>query len=384
MATMAAKRDYYEVLGVSRNANDSEVSAAYRKLAIKFHPDRNSGDSEATAKFKEAAEAYEVLGDRQRRAVYDQYGHAGLESGGFTPHYGDVGDIFEAFGDLFGLGDLFGGGGGGGGRRRRRVRRGNDVRCDVSLDLEEAARGVTKTVEFSRAARCGKCDGSGSRPGSSPETCRRCGGRGQVVQSAGILRVQTTCPSCRGTGQVIADPCSECHGNGYVMDSVRLDVAIPAGVDSGMRVRLPGEGEPSPDGGPPGDGYCFVTVRPHRLFQREGDHLILRLPITYSQAALGAKLEVLTLTGHDELDIPRGSQSGDVFRLHGRGMPNPRGGRPGDLLIQTYIEVPKKLAPRQEELLRELAEVEDKHVSPQRKSFLEKLTSYFTGTGDDT
>jgi molecular chaperone DnaJ len=247
--------------------------------------------------------------------------------------------------------------------------------------LEEAAQGVSKPVEFTRSKLCDSCRGSGSRPGSKPQTCRRCGGRGQVVQQAGILRVQTTCPLCHGNGAVISDPCPDCRGNGYVKDRVKQSVPIPAGIDDGMRVRLPGAGEPSPDGGPAGDCYCFVTVRPHRLFRRDGNTLIVQLPITYSQAALGATVEVPTLTGRDHLEVPSGTQSGEVFRLRGRGMPDPRGGGTGDLLIQTYIEVPKKLTPRQQELLRELAELENVEVTPQRKSFLEKLAGYFTGDG---
>lgn len=378
MPAMAAKRDYYEVLGVSRTATEKEIATAYRKLAIKYHPDSHPGDADATTKFKEAAEAYEVLSDAEKRTVYDQYGHGGLEAGGGAPQFHDVGDIFEAFGDLFGFGDIFGGG-----RRqqqRRRRRQGGDIRCDVSLDLEEAAKGVSKEVEFTRSQRCDTCHGSGSRPGSSPQPCRRCGGRGQVVQSAGILRVQTTCPGCHGSGMVIADPCGDCRGNGYVKGRVKLKVQIPPGVDTGMAVPLSGEGEPSPDeGGPAGDCYCVVTVRPHRLFQREGTNLILRLPITYSQATLGATIEVPTLTGRAELPIPGGTQSGKVFRLGGRGLADPRGGTVGDLLVQTYIEVPEKLTPRQEELLRELAEVEQANVSPHRKSFFEKLAGYFTG-----
>jgi molecular chaperone DnaJ len=380
MPTMAAKRDYYEILGVSRNASEKEIATAYRKLAIKYHPDTNSGDAEATEKFKEAAEAYEVLSDSDKRSLYDQYGHAGLEARGGARQFTDVSDIFEAFGDLFGMGDLFGGFGGG--RRRTRQRRGSDVRCDVTLTLEEAAQGVTKKVEFTRSQRCDTCHATGSRPGSSPQPCRRCGGRGQVVQSAGILRVQSTCQACRGSGIVITDPCPDCRGAGYVQDRVKLSVALPAGIGDGMRVRLQGEGEPSPDGGPAGDCYCFVTVRPHRLFQRDGNHLILKLPITYSQAALGATIDVPTLTGRDQLEISRGTQSGKVFRLAGRGMPDPHGGPVGDLLVQVYIEVPEKLTPRQEELLRELAEVEQANVTPHRKSFLEKLTSFLSGESE--
>ncbi|MCA9141271.1 MAG: molecular chaperone DnaJ [Planctomycetaceae bacterium] len=369
---MAQKRDYYEVLGISRTASDREIANAYRKLALKYHPDANSDDENATVRFKEAAEAYEVLNDAEKRARYDQYGHAGLEGGGSQFH--DVEDIFEAFGGLFG--DLFGGGG----RRRgggRRQRRGADVRCDATLDLEEAARGVTKTVEFARSKACGTCGATGVTPGSSKQTCSRCGGRGQVVQSAGILRVQTACPACQGAGAIISDPCRDCRGQGYTPAKVTLDVAIPAGVDDGMRVRLPGEGEPSPDGGPAGDCYCFVSVRKHRLFERDGSHLILRLPMTYTQAALGATIQVPTLDGPYDLKVPAGTQPGDVFRIRSQGMPDPRGGHRGDLLVQTYIEIPKKLSAEQETLLRELAELEHSDVTPHRKSFLKTLRDYF-------
>jgi molecular chaperone DnaJ len=254
------------------------------------------------------------------------------------------------------------------------------VRVDVTLDLEEAAKGVTKTVEFPRSKACVTCSGSGSRPGAQRTACRRCGGHGQVVQSAGILRVQTTCPACQGAGSIITEPCETCRGRGYTAENASLDMAIPAGIDEGMRVRYGGEGEPSPDGGPPGDCYCFVTVRRHRLFQRDGSNLILHMPITYSQAALGATVEVPTLQGAHELKVGSGTQSGEVFRIRGRGMPDPRGGSTGDLLVQTYIEVPKKLNTRQAELLRELAELEHADVTPQRKSFLERLKEYFSPT----
>jgi molecular chaperone DnaJ len=371
MATMASKRDYYEILNVKREASDKEIAASYRKLAVKYHPDANPGDAEAVLKFKEAAEAYEVLSDGDKRARYDRFGHQGVEQ--FGQQFGDVNDIFEAFGDIFS--EMFGGAQRRGGRR---VRRGADVRCDVSLSLEEAASGVSRSVDFNRSKACDKCHGSGSKPGSQRAQCRRCGGHGQIVQSAGILRVQTTCPTCQGAGSIITDPCDACRGHGYIKERTKLDVNIPPGVDDGMRVRLAGFGEPSPDGGPPGDAYCFVAVKKHKLFQRDGTHLILQMPITYSQAALGATIEVPTLAGPHNLVIPPGSQSGEVFRVRGRGMPDVRGGAAGDLHVQTFIEVPKRLTSSQERLLRELAEVEQTEVSPHRKSFLERIRDYFT------
>jgi molecular chaperone DnaJ len=366
---MSSKRDYYEILGVKRDASDGQIASAYRKLAVKYHPDSNPGDEEAVEKFKEAAEAYEILSDAEKRARYDRFGPEGVSQ--FTHQFHDVEDIFEAFGDIFS--EMFGTPRRGG----RRVRRGADLRCDVALDLEEAAKGVTKPVEFNRSKACETCKGNGSKPGSQRATCRRCNGHGQIVQSAGILRVQTTCPTCQGAGSVITDPCTDCRGRGYVQERAKLDVTIPAGIDNGMRVRLPGLGEPSPDGGPPGDCYCFVTVRKHKLFQREGTHLILQMPITYSQAALGAKIEVPTLQGPHELMLPPGTQSGEVFRVRGRGLADPRGGSTGDLHVQTFIEVPKKLTDRQEQLLRDLAEVEQTEVAPHRKSFLERIREYF-------
>lgn len=377
---VATKRCYYEVLGVKREASGKEIATAYRKLAVKYHPDSHPGDDEAIFKFKEAAEAYEVLSDADKRARYDQFGHAGVDGGGAGPHFQDIEDIFEAFGGIFG--DMFGGAGGG--RRGRRVRRGADVQVQVTLDLEEAARGVTKKVDLTRAAACKVCSGSGSKPGSQRQTCRRCNGRGQIAQSMGILRVQTTCPSCQGAGSVVTDPCDGCNGNGYVQERVPLEVTLPPGIDDGMRVRLTGQGEPSPEGGPPGDCYCLVSLKKHKLFQRDGTHLILHLPITYSQAALGATIEVPTLSGKATLDIARGTQSGEVFRMRGKGMPDVRGGRNGDLLVQTVIEVPKKVSGRQEELLRELAELEQTDVTPHRKGFLERVMDYFAGSTDET
>ncbi|MBS0209836.1 MAG: molecular chaperone DnaJ [Planctomycetes bacterium] len=375
-----AKRDYYEVLGVVREASDGDISAAYRKLAIKYHPDKNPGNQEAVIYFKEAAEAYEVLSDQNKRARYDRYGHAGVDGAGSSPHFNDVNDIFQAFGDIFGdsvFGDFFGGGRGRGGRR---VARGQDVQCETTLDLLDSARGVTKTIKYSRHVRCTACEGTGAKPGTKPDTCRYCGGHGQVIQSSGIFRVQTTCPACRGAGTTISTPCENCHGEGQTVERVKREVNIPAGVDDQTRLRVSGEGDASPNGGPPGDLYCLIHVQQHPLFERDGMNLICRLPLTYSQAALGATLKVPTLEGPEDLKIPAGSQPGDVLKLRGRGMPDPRRRGTGDLLVELHLEVPRTMTARQEELLRELAEEENANVQPHQKSFLETLRDYFVPT----
>ncbi|MCA9230442.1 MAG: molecular chaperone DnaJ [Planctomycetales bacterium] len=371
---MAVQLDYYDVLQVDRSATQSDIATAYRKLAIKYHPDKNPGDEEAIERFKQASEAFEVLHDAEKRARYDRYGHAGVngQSAG-SGHFSDVEDIFSAFGDIFG--DLFGGGGRG---RGRRVRKGRDVRCDVSLTLQEAAQGVRKTVHFQRHEPCQTCSGSGAAKGSKRETCSYCGGHGQVVQQAGIVRVQTTCPACKGEGSSVSTPCPACRGSGQKLKKVEAEVEIPAGVDEGMQVRITGQGEPSPSGGPPGDCYCVVSVLPHELFEREGQHLICRVPITYSQAVLGCTLEVPTLGGPGEVKVPPGTASGTVFRLRGQGMPDPRVVGLGDLLVQVNIEVPQSVTSEEEALLRQLADLEHKNVAPERKSFFEKLKEYFT------
>jgi len=372
MATMVGKRDYYDVLGVDRAASDKEIADAYRKLALKYHPDRNPGDEEAVARFKEAAEAFEVLSHAEKRARYDRYGHAGLEGG--APQFRDVSDIFAAFGDIFGdslFGDFFGG------RRGRRVRKGADIRCEVVLQLPEAARQCTKTIQFDRHRRCSTCGGSGAKPGTRAETCRYCGGQGRVVQAAGLFSLQTTCPSCQGSGTVIRQKCPSCRGSGFVPERVTREVKIPAGVDNGTRLRLAGEGEPSPEGGPPGDCYCVIRVVEHPLFHRDGQHLICQVPIHYAQAALGASIEVPTLNGPEQLKIPPGTQSGEVFKLKGRGMPEPRFRGHGDLIIQVYIDVPKRLDAEHDRILRQLAEIENANVTPERKSFLSKVKEYF-------
>ncbi len=371
---MSVKRDYYEVLGIERSASGSEISVAYRKLAVQYHPDKNPGDEEAIGRFKEAAEAFEVLSDDNKRARYDRFGHAGVNGGGGGSHFSDVEDIFSAFGDVFG--DLFGGGGG---RRGRRARKGRDVRCDVTLTLKEAAEGVRKTVEFRRHEACETCGGDGAAPGSSRETCSYCGGRGQVLQQAGIIRVQTTCPQCRGEGSSVDTPCGDCRGSGKKPQRVTIEVDIPAGVDDGMQVRISGEGEPGPPGGQPGDCYCFVTVEEHPLLERDGQHLICRVPITYSQAVLGCELDVPTLDGTIDLKVPRGTPSGEVFRMRGHGLRDPRVTGVGDLLVQVQIEVPKSIGEEEEALLRQLAEIEHKNVAPERKGFFETVKELFTG-----
>lgn len=373
---MSEKRDYYEVLGVERSATEQEIAVAYRKLAMKCHPDRNPGDEEAVERFKEAAEAFEVLSDPEKRSRYDRYGHAGIDGvAGGAPHFRDVSDIFDAFGDIFG--DSLFGGMFGTRPRGRRASRGADVKCHVKLDLHEAARGVTRNVEFQRHETCQTCRGSGARPGSQPENCGYCGGRGQVVQSTGIFSLQTTCPSCRGRGTIIRQPCGECRGSGLTLKTVQREVKIPPGVDTNTRLRLHNEGEASPNGGPRGDCYCFIEVAEHPLFHRDGGNLVCQIPISYAQAALGATIETPTLEGRQELTIPAGTPSGEVFRIRGQGMPDPRYRGKGDLLVQVYIEVPKHLSPEHENLLRELAELENKNVSPERKSFFSKLKEYF-------
>ena len=369
---MVEKRCYYEILGVQRNASEGEISRAYRELALKHHPDRNPGDEEAVARFKQAAEAFEVLSHEDKRARYDRFGHAGLEAvGSGAPRFHDVGDIFSAFGDIFG--DIFGGGRTAG----RQVRRGAHIRCQVTIGLMEAARGTDKSVEFQRHEICETCRGSGARPGTRLERCPYCGGTGQVVQSTGFFSMRTTCPSCHGAGTIIKDPCKKCSGAGFELHTVTRKVTIPPGVDDGVQLRLAGEGEPSPDGGPRGDCYCLIRVTEHPLFQRDGPHLICQVPITYSQATLGSKIEVPTLDGPEELEIRAGTQTAEVFRLKGHGMPDLQGHGRGDLLVQVHIEVPKKLSSEYEEILRRLADVENANVTPKRKTFFEKVKKCF-------
>jgi len=375
MAVMATKRDYYEVLGVVKSASVEEIKKAYRKEALANHPDRNPGDAEAEQRFKEAAEAFEILGDTEKRARYDRYGHAGVQGLGGGAGFTDINDIFDSFGDL--LGGIFGGGRPGGGGRR--PTRGRSLRTRVTVSLLEAAKGCTRELEIRRQEECQTCDGTGAKPGSVAQPCDYCGGRGQVVQSQGFFRIQTNCPACNGEGVIIRDKCGDCGGSGREAKMAQLEVKIPPGVDNDMQLCLRGEGEPGALGGPRGDLYVDIHVQDHPLFQRDGNDLTCVVPITYTQAALGAEIEVPVLTGKHEFTVPAGTQPGGEFRLHGLGMPDPHGRGTGDLFVKIQVDVPKKLTERQEELLRELAELEEAHVSPHRKSFFESLKEYFTG-----
>lgn len=374
---MVDQRDYYEVLGVERRATSAQITEAYRKLAIRFHPDKNPGDGEAAARFKEAARAFEVLSDGDLRARYDRYGHAGLQ-GGRQHDFNDIGDIFEAFGDLFG-GGIFGEAFGGGRKRGSRARKGRDVFCQVTLSLLEAARGVTRTVEFDRHDACAACDGSGAKKGTKPQVCDYCGGQGQVIQTAGVFRLQTTCPACRGAGSVIREKCPDCGGEGVTEEHVERRVTIPAGVDRDVRVRLAGEGEPGAGGGPPGDCYCVIEIEEHPFLKRDGRDLHCEVPVSFTQAALGATVDVPTLDGAKPLQIERGIQSGDVVRVRGLGMPEVRGRGIGDLHVHVHVEVPRTLSPKAEDLLRQLAAEEQAAVSPRRSSFFSRLAEYFQG-----
>ncbi len=364
---MSDKRDYYEVLGVDRDADDAQLKTAYRKLALTYHPDRNPGDRDAEEKFKEAAEAYEVLRDPQKRRIYDQYGHQGLEGSGFSG-FGGFDDIFSSFGSIFE--DLFGFSGGG--QSRNRARRGSDLRYDLQLSFMEAAFGTATEIDVEKMTGCPRCEGNRSEPGTHPETCSQCQGSGQISRSQGFFTVRTTCSRCRGTGQMIASPCSQCRGNGSVMVKKTVSVRIPAGVDTGSRLRLTGEGEAGALGGPPGDLYVFIHVEPDDFFQRDNTDVVCQVPIGFVQAALGDTITVPTLDGEDEVKIPRGTQFGDVFRLPGKGIPSLRNGHRGDQIVQVMIKTPTRVSKKQEQLLREFAKLESGKVGKKLKDLLKK------------
>ena len=369
-----AEADYYEILGIERTATAEEIAVGYRKAALKYHPDRNPGDEEAIAKFKLAAEAYDVLKDPDKRAIYDRYGKEGLSHSGQAAGFQDVGDIFGAFSDIFGdsiFGSIFGGRGGSG-----RAHRGADIRCSVTLDLHEVAKGVTREIRYRRHEPCESCHGTGAKAGTKPEVCRYCGGRGRIQKSNGIFSMQTPCPKCGGRGKIIQTPCPACHGGGMVEKDVVREVRIPAGIDSGVRLRLQGEGHRSPDGGPAGDCYVFIQVKQHPFFQRDGQDLICQIPIKYTQAVLGAEIDVPTLDGVDKVKSPAGTQNGDVIRMKGRGMPLPRRNLMGDLLIQVFIEVPKNVSPSTEAELRKLAGIEGETGLSLRKTYFDGLQKF--------
>jgi molecular chaperone DnaJ len=378
-------RDYYEILSVERTADGDEIKRSYRRLAMKYHPDRNPGDTDAESKFKECAEAYEVLSDPARRQRYDQFGHEGLRGSGAAAHdfsRMDAGDIFSMFEEIFG-----GGGGFRGARpgQRRGVARGYDLQTEITLTLEEVLTGAERDVDFTRLDVCDTCSGSGAKPGTKPEQCPTCAGRGKVQQAGmgGMFRMVTTCPSCAGRGTVVKDMCADCRGKGRIPKKRTLGVKIPAGIESGQAVRVQGEGEPpapemSPDGsGLRGDLHVVARVKEHELFKRDGDHLMLEMPISFTQAALGAEVDVPTLSGTEPLSIPRATQYGALFRVRGQGVPNLRSGRRGDLVVVTKIETPKQLTADQERLLREFADTEDKHVNPESHGFWGRIKDLF-------
>ena len=378
-----SKRDFYQVLGVTRDASEDEIKKAFRKLAMKHHPDRaKEGDhKEAEEKFKEAKEAYEILSDAKKRAAYDQFGHAGVDqSAGMGAGGAGFGGFADAFGDIFG--DLFGGGRGGRGAGASGVYRGSDLRYNLEISLEEAARGTEAKIRIPTMQECETCKGTGAKPGTKPVTCTTCHGQGQVRMSQGFFSIQQTCPECSGTGKLIPEPCRTCHGAGRVRHQKTLSVKIPAGVDTDDRIRLAGEGEPGVNGGPAGDLYVVMSLKPHPVFQREAADLHCEMPISFATAALGGTVDIPTLEGKAQIKIPAETQSGQTFRLRNKGIKPVRGHTPGDLYCHVAIETPVHLTARQKELLREFEEISLEHAerhNPRAKSFMDKVREFFAG-----
>ena len=369
-----AKRDYYEVLGVPREAGEQEIKSAYRKLALQFHPDRNPNNPDAEEKFKQCSEAYAILADADKRAAYDRFGHAAVSgggSGGFDPTVFQ--DVSEIFGDFFGFGDLFGGGS----RRGTRAQRGPDLREDVTLEFEEAVFGTETSVTVRRHESCEECRGSGAAPGKAPVTCRSCGGRGQVRYQQGFFSMARTCPTCRGAGSVITDPCPKCKGEGRVLRQRTVDTKVPAGVEDGTRIRFSGLGEAGAHSGPPGDLYVVLHVKEHAFFEREGNDLHCVIPISFVQAALGTEIRVPTLEGEHALKVPEGTQSGTTMRIRGKGVPVLNGHGKGDLFVEIRVQIPSKLNKRQRELLQELEGMTQVENKPQRRTLLGKVKDIF-------
>jgi molecular chaperone DnaJ len=353
-----SKRDYYEILGVAKTASETEIKSSYRKLALKFHPDRNPGDKEAEEKFKEAAEAYAVLADTDKRHMYDRFGHAGLggaATGGFDPTvFTGFEDILGGLGDIFGIGDIFGGGGPGG-RRRAGPQRGADLRYDLEISFEESAKGAETSIQIPRHETCDTCKGSGAAPDSKTSTCTQCQGRGQLRYQQGFFTVARTCGTCRGTGSVISKPCATCRGAGRVQKERKITVRIPAGIATGQRLRLSGEGEAGPSGGPSGDLYVVIHVQEHEFFQRENNDLHCEVPVNFTTVALGGEIRIPTLDGDEPFTVPEGTESGTTFRLRGRGMPDVSGRGKGDMLVTVRVVTPRKLTKEQKKLLEQLA-----------------------------
>jgi molecular chaperone DnaJ len=377
----SSKRDYYEILGVAHDATADQIKSAYRKAAMQYHPDRNPGKKdEVEHKFRESTEAYSVLSDPQKRETYDRFGHAGLGSRGFDPNSGFNATIFEEFsdifGDIFGFEDVFGGG-----RRRgrgHRGQRGADLRYDMSLSFEDAATGVNTKIHVSRMESCESCKGTGAKPGSGLSTCTTCGGRGQMSYSQGFFSITRTCPACQGAGQVIREACAECRGQGRIQRERSLEVGVPAGVDSGTRLRIAGQGEPGANGGPAGDLYIFLEVKEHAIFERRGADLFCTIPVSITQASLGTNIRVPTLKGEENLDLPEGTQSGQIFRLKGKGLPNPHGGR-GDLYVNIRAVIPSRVSKEQRRILEQLGQtlkVENKPAE-RSSSFFDKVKDIF-------
>ncbi|MEP7083984.1 MAG: molecular chaperone DnaJ [Betaproteobacteria bacterium] len=374
-----AKRDYYQTLGVNRDASDEDIKKSYRKLAMKYHPDRNPDSKESEDKFKEAKEAYEILSDAKKRSAYDQFGHAGVEQGGGGAGAG-FGGFADAFGDIFG--DLFGGarGAAGGGRGANGVYRGADLRYNLEISLEDAARGTEAKIRIPTTEECETCKGTGAKPGTKPITCTTCNGQGQVRVSQGFFSIQQTCPQCHGTGKMIPDPCRTCHGAGRVKNNKTLSVKIPQGVDQDDRIRLAGEGEPGMNGGPAGDLYVVMNLKPHSVFTRDAADLHCEMPISFATAALGGSVEIPTLDGKAQIKIPAETQSGQTFRLKNKGIKPVRGHTPGDLYCHVALETPIHLTSRQKELLREFEEISQENAgrqNPRAKSFMDRLKEFF-------
>ena len=373
----SVKRDYYEILGVQRGATDQEIKSAYRKLALQYHPDRNPNNPDAEEKFKECSEAYAVLADSEKREMYNRFGHAGVSNaaagGGFDASvFQDFGDIF---GEFFGFGDLFGGGGRSGGRTR--AQRGADLREDITIEFEEAVFGTEKKISYRRYEQCDSCKGSGSANGKAPNTCRTCGGRGQVRYQQGFFSIARTCPTCQGSGNVITDPCPKCKGQARLLRERNIEIKVPAGVEDGTRIRYAGQGEAGVFGGTPGDLYIVLHVKEHAFFERDGNDLHCVIPISFAQAALGTEITVPTLEGQQALKIPEGTQSGTNFRIRNKGVPVLNGYGKGDLYVQVKIQTPGKLNKRQKELLHELDTISKVENHPERKTLLGKVKDIF-------